>query len=91
MAKHFKQTARKTRRLIYIVLIALIIIATIYIIFELKSKNDTIQESSALNNVQIDEAKVDEETTERMLQVQELQKENPKKDEPNDNMTRNKY
>ena len=77
MAKHFKQTARKTRRLIYIVLIALIIIATIYIIFELKSKNDTIQESSALNNVQIDEAKVDEETTERMLQVQELQKENP--------------
>lgn len=77
MAKHFKQTARKTRRLIYIVLIVLIIIATIYIIFFVKGKNDTIQESAALNNVQIDEAKVDDKTTERMLQVQELQKENP--------------
>ena len=77
MAKHFKQTARKTRRLIYIVLVVLIIIATIYIIFWVKGKNDTIQESAALNNVQIDEAKVDDKTTERMLQVQELQKENP--------------
>lgn len=55
----------------------LIIIATIYIIFFIKGKNDTIQESTALNDVQIDEAKVDDKTTERMLQVQELQKENP--------------
>ncbi len=77
MAKHFKQTTKKTRRLIYIFLIVLIIIATIYIIFFIKGKNDTIQESAALNNVQIDEAKVDDKTTERMLQVQELQKENP--------------
>lgn len=77
MAKHFKQTTKKTRRLIYIFLIVLIIIATIYIIFFIKGKNDTIQESAALNDVQIDEAKVDDKTTERMLQVQELQKENP--------------
>lgn len=77
MAKHFKQTTKKTRRLIYIFLIVLIIIATIYIIFFIKGKNDTIQESTALNDVQIDEAKVDDKTTERMLQVQELQKENP--------------
>ena len=77
MAKHFKQTAKKTRRLIYIVLIILIIIATIYIVFFIRGKNNTIQESSALNEVQIDEAKVDSKTTERMLQVQELQKENP--------------
>ena len=34
-------------------------------------------EINALNNVKIDEAKVDTQTTERMLQVQELQKENP--------------
>lgn len=77
MAKHFKQTTKKTRRLIYLFLIVLIIIATIYIIFIIKGKNDTIQESTALNEVQIDEAKVDSKTTERMLQVQELQKENP--------------
>lgn len=36
MAKHFKQTTRKTSTLIYIVLIALIIIAAIYIVFLLK-------------------------------------------------------
>lgn len=52
MAKHFKQTAKKTRRLIYIVLIILIIIATIYIVFFIRGKNNTIQESSALNEVQ---------------------------------------
>lgn len=77
MAKHFKQTTRKTSTLIYIVLIALIIIAAIYIVFFIKGRNETIQESNALNNVKIDEAKVDTQTTERMLQVQELQKENP--------------
>lgn len=76
MAKHFKQSTRKTRRIIYIVLITLIIIATLYIIFSIKSKNDTIKESNALNNVQIDISNVDEKTTERMLQVQELKKEN---------------
>lgn len=77
MTKHFKQTTRKTSTLIYIVLIALIIIAAIYIVFFIKGRNETIQESNALNNVKIDEAKVDTQTTERMLQVQELQKENP--------------
>lgn len=76
MAKHFKQSTIKTRRIIYIVLITLIIIATLYIIFSIKSKNDTIKESNALNNVQIDISNVDEKTTERMLQVQELKKEN---------------
>ena len=65
MAKHFKQTTRKTSTLIYIVLIALIIIAAIYIVFFIKGRNETIQESNALNNVKIDEAKVDTQTTER--------------------------
>ena len=72
MAKHFKQTAKKTRRLIYIVLIILIIIATIYIVFFIRGKNNTIQESSALNEVQIDEAKVDSKTTERKSRCSRL-------------------
>ena len=74
MAKHFKQTAKKTRRLIYIVLIILIIIATIYIVFFIRGKNNTIQESSALNEVQIDEAKVDSKTTEECYKFRNYKK-----------------
>lgn len=77
MAKHFKQTTRKTRRLIYISLILLIIIATLYIVFFVKGKKETIQESRVLNDIQINKTEIDNHTTERMLQVKELQKENP--------------
>ena len=77
MAKHFKQTTRKTRRLIYISLILLIIIATLYIVFFVKGKQETIQESRVLNDIQINKTEIDNHTTERMLQVKELQKENP--------------
>lgn len=76
-AKHFKQTTKKQRNLIYGILIILIIISVIYLLFFLKDKNKTTNDSSALEEVKIDESKIDNETTERMLQVQELQKENP--------------
>lgn len=76
-AKHFKQTTKKQRNLIYIILIILIIISVAYLVFFLKDKNSTTNDSSALEEVKIDESKIDDKTTERMLQVQELQKENP--------------
>ena len=76
-AKHFKQTTKKQRNLIYIILIILIIISVAYLLFFLKDKNSTTNDSSALEEVKIDESKIDDKTTERMLQVQELQKENP--------------
>lgn len=76
-AKHFKQKAKKQINLIHIILIILIIISVAYILFFLKDKNSTQKDSSALEEVKIDESKIDDKTTERMLQVQELQKENP--------------
>lgn len=75
--KHLKQTTKKQRNLIYIFLTILIIACAIYLIFFLKNKNSGIQESSALSNITVDESKVTGNITERMLQVQELQKENP--------------
>ena len=47
MAKHFKQTAKKTRRLIYIVLIILIIIDLVmyYPFFKVYEKQLVAQES----------------------------------------------
>ncbi len=75
-ARHLKQTTKKQRILIYIFLVILIIISLIYIVFFMKNKNESLNNSSALSEVKIDESKIDEQTTDRMLQVQELQKEN---------------
>ena len=76
----------KTSTIIKIILIFIIIIASAYIFYFIGQIVEAEQESNLLNEIKIDtknniivsnlEKKVDTEITERMLQVQELQKQN---------------
>lgn len=75
MAKHFKE---KKHKFIYIkiICIILIILATTYIIMYFFDKHKAEETTAVLNTIQVDETKITEEKTERMLQVEELQKTN---------------
>ena len=76
MAKHFKEKEKKPHRLLRIILIMLIIISVTYIIKYFIDRNATNHESDVLDSIEIDEKQITDDTTERMLQIKELQKEN---------------
>lgn len=73
--KHFKILKTKYRIIIFLLFIV-IIVSAIYIIKHLEADEEVQEESKLLNSVEIEESKITEEKTERMLQVEELQKEN---------------
>ena len=75
-ARHFKEKERKSHKLLIIILIVLIIISVVYIIRYFINQYETNKESDVLASVEIDESQITDDTTERMLQVRELQKEN---------------
>lgn len=74
--KHFCEKKRKKHKLILLICIILIILATAYIIKCLLEEHKTEETTSLLNTIKIDKTQVTEEKTERMLQVEELQKTN---------------
>ena len=76
MAKHFKEKEKKPHRLLRIILIMLIIISVTYIIKYFIDRNATNHESDVVDSIEIDEKQITDDTTERMLQIKELQKEN---------------
>lgn len=76
MSKHNKET----KKIIIVILIIIFISSIVGIIFiKLKGLNDDNKQeevSKALDSIDIDNSKITEEKTERMLQVEELKKQN---------------
>lgn len=68
-AKHEIKKKRKTKKIVFILIFIITIITTIYTYN--KNNND-----NTLNEIVIDKTKITTEKTERMLQVEELKKEN---------------
>ena len=91
MAKHFEEKKKRKRRsrrsvrskiriiisIIMIILLVIIMAAYLYIAKFVLDANNSEKTTEILSNVEIDESEVDDDTTERMLQVRELKKENP--------------
>ena len=77
LMKQIKGKRKKIYILIYIFLTLLIIFATVYILEYFLLKKEAIEESKLLNTIDVDESKITENETERMLQVKDLQMENP--------------
>ena len=74
--KHKKET-NKMRKIIFIFLVIIFICGISYLIYYLYDINkNKIDNEEILNNVEIDENEITESKTERMLQLDELQKEN---------------
>jgi sortase B len=74
MQKHKKNTNKK---LIFEIIIAIIIITLGILIFKaIKEKQSVKDGKGIVNQIQIEKANITEEKTERMLQLEELQKEN---------------
>lgn len=74
--KHTKKKKIIFRRLIMIILIITFVLSSIYIIKYFYDKNKDKQYDNVLENTTIDEEQITEYKTERMLQLEELQKEN---------------
>ncbi len=77
-AKHRKKEKKgKLRKIIIAVLTLILVISIAYITYYFYNQHKEKQDNqNILDNVEIDTSEVTEETTERMLQVRELQKEN---------------
>ena len=73
--KHFKKT-KKSYKILSLILFIMIIISATYIINHFNDKKQVLKESKLLNTIEVDETKITEEKTERMLQMEELQKQN---------------
>ena len=73
--KHFKRL-KKTHKFIIFILLIVIAVSIIYIANYYSDKEEVVQESEILNTIEIDETQITPEKTERMLQVEELRKEN---------------
>ena len=73
--KHFKRL-KKTHKFIIFILLIVIAVSIIYIANYYSDKEELVQESEILNTIEIDETQITPEKTERMLQVEELSKEN---------------
>lgn len=75
-SRHSKKT-NNFKKLILIVLICIFVIGIIYISCYLYNRNkDKKENTDILNNIEIDTTQVTETKTERILQLEELQKEN---------------
>ena len=75
MGKHYKKNKRN-KKIVYVIFIILIIFACAYIIKYFLDKNNSGKTNNLLDNIPIDESQITEEKTERMLQLESLQKEN---------------
>lgn len=74
--KHSKKT-NKVTKIIFIFFIIIFICSIGYLTYYLYDKNKNNEDNKEiLNNIEIDKSKITEDTTERMLQLEELQKEN---------------
>ena len=73
--KRFKKVKKSYKVLIFILLI-IIIASVIYIVKYFLNKEEVKGESNLLNTINIDKADITPDKTERMLQVEELQKKN---------------
>ena len=73
--EHFKRL-KKTHKFIIFILLIVIAVSIIYIANYYSDKEEVVQESEILNTIEIDETQITPEKTERMLQVEELSKEN---------------
>ena len=73
--KHLKKVKKSYKVLIFILLI-IIIASVIYIVKYFLNKEEVKEESNLLNTINIDKADITPDKTERMLQVEELQKKN---------------
>ena len=73
--KHFKRL-KKTHKFIIFILLIVIAVSIIYIANYYSDKEEVVQESEILNTIEIDETQITPEKTERMLQIEELSKEN---------------
>jgi len=78
MAKRMKEPEKrlKLNKLINIILVIVFLVSTWYIIKYFYGINNSNRANDVINDVHIEKTKVTEEKTERMLQLEELQKEN---------------
>lgn len=75
MPKHKKNTNKK---LIFEIIVAIVIIIFGILIFKTIREKQSVKDGKGIvNQIQIEKANITEEKTERMLQLEELQKENP--------------
>lgn len=75
MLKHKKNTNKK---LIFEIIVAIVIIIFGILIFKTIREKQSVKDGKGIvNQIQIEKANITEEKTERMLQLEELQKENP--------------
>ena len=74
-AKHKKKTSpRKPIRIIFVILCLISITAAFFMIKQ--QKKEKVESQNILDNIEVNETEITEEKTQRMLQIQELQKEN---------------
>ena len=75
MPKHKKNTNKK---LIFEIIVAIVIIILGILIFKTIREKQSVKDGKGIvNQIQIEKANITEEKTEKMLQLEELQKENP--------------
>ncbi len=71
--KHMEKTKSSKKYIFILILIFIIIVAFVY--YKFTNKNKQVN-SDILNNIEVDETKTTDTVTEKMLQLQELKKEN---------------
>ena len=71
-----QEHSKKTNKFIIIASIIIVLILTTIIIFVFKQKQKKVNGESIIEEIKIDQTKIINEKTERMLQLEELQKEN---------------
>ncbi len=71
--KHMQKTKSKKKYIFILILIFIIIVAFAY--YKFTNQNEKVN-SDILNNIEVDETKTTDTITEKMLQLQELKKEN---------------
>ena len=76
MAKHYRVEKKKKHKLIYIILIVSVILATIYLVKHFYDMYKANKTSNLLDTIEINEDEISDEVTERMLQVRTLKETN---------------
>ncbi len=74
--KHAKMKKKKLKKIILIILIVIFIVCIIYIANTFYSDYKDVKDYEKLNNILIDTSKVTQTRTEKMLKIEELQKDN---------------
>ena len=71
-----KKINKKVIFIIYLILVSLIIISTIYIVKEFYWKKEAKEETKIMDTIEVNESRVTKESTKKMIQVKTLQQEN---------------